>query len=288
MTARPQQRRHRRTGLLALALGGSGALAIAAYAFWPAALTPVRASPPHTAASADRFPAGGDVGMLGLPDPVRPAFTPPRPKPLAPSDMQSAWAPVRRVVAAHARPAADSPVVTTIETKTPEQTDNVVLVLERRQNRAGQLWVKVRVPALPDNRTAWVERSALGGYTVVDTRLEVDLVRLTVTLYRAGRRIFVAPAGVGKPSWPTPTGHFYIRNKLTRFASPLYGPLAFGTSARSRVLTDWPGGGFIGIHGTNQPQLVPGRVSHGCIRLRNRDVLRLGELMPVGTPVTIT
>jgi len=53
------------------------------------------------------------------------------------------------------------------------------------------------------------------------------------------------------------------------------------------VLTDWPGGGFIGIHGTDAPQLLPGRVSHGCIRLRNEDILRLRKLMPVGTPVTI-
>jgi lipoprotein-anchoring transpeptidase ErfK/SrfK len=74
---------------------------------------------------------------------------------------------------------------------------------------------------------------------------------------------------------------------LTRYRSPFYGPLAFGTSARSSVLTDWPGGGFIGIHGTNAPELLPGRVSHGCIRLRNEDILQLGRLMPVGTPVTI-
>jgi lipoprotein-anchoring transpeptidase ErfK/SrfK len=74
---------------------------------------------------------------------------------------------------------------------------------------------------------------------------------------------------------------------LTRYRSPFYGPLAFGTSARSSVLTDWPGGGFIGIHGTDAPELIPGRVSHGCIRLRNDDILRLGRLMPVGTPVTI-
>jgi hypothetical protein len=31
-----------------------------------------------------------------------------------------------------------------------------------------------------------------------------------------------------------------------------------GTSARSRVLTDWPAGGFIGIHGTDEPALIPG------------------------------
>ncbi len=74
---------------------------------------------------------------------------------------------------------------------------------------------------------------------------------------------------------------------MTAYASPVYGPVAFGTSARSTTLTDWPGGGFVGIHGTNQPGLLPGRVSHGCIRLRNADVVRLARLMPVGTPITI-
>ncbi len=67
----------------------------------------------------------------------------------------------------------------------------------------------------------------------------------------------------------------------------MYGPVAFGTSARSAVLTDWPAGGFVGIHGTNRPALIPGRISHGCIRLRNDDILRLDRLMPPGTPLTI-
>ena len=178
-------------------------------------------------------------------------------------------------------------VVGTVARATPEGTDNVVLVLGRRIDASGRIWVKVRIPALPVNATAWVDRGALGGYTVLDTHLVIDLKRLTVTLYRAARQVFTAPAGVGKSAWPTPKGQFYIRNKLTDFASPTYGPLAFGTSARSAVLTDWPGGGFVGIHGTDEPQLLPGRVSHGCVRLRNRDILRLGKLMPIGTPVTI-
>jgi lipoprotein-anchoring transpeptidase ErfK/SrfK len=63
--------------------------------------------------------------------------------------------------------------------------------------------------------------------------------------------------------------------------------VAFGTSARSPQATDWPAGGFVGIHGTDQPDLIPGRISHGCIRLRNPDIVRLGHLMPVGTPITI-
>ena len=99
--------------------------------------------------------------------------------------------------------------------------------------------------------------------------------------------MFRADVGVGVPRWPTPRGRFYVRNRLTRYESPTYGPLAFGTSARSPTVTDWPAGGFVGIHGTNRPDLLPGRVSHGCIRMRNDDILELARRMPVGTPLTI-
>jgi hypothetical protein len=53
-----------------------------------------------------------------------------------------------------------------------------------------------------------------------------------------------------------------------------YGPWAFGTNACSG-LSDWPGGGVIGIRGTNQPYLIPGWPSHGCIRVANRPIRRL-------------
>jgi lipoprotein-anchoring transpeptidase ErfK/SrfK len=99
--------------------------------------------------------------------------------------------------------------------------------------------------------------------------------------------VFRAPVGVGTSRSPTPKGEFTVRSKLTDYASPFYGPLAFGTTARSAVLTDWPAGGFVGIHGTDAPALIPGHVSHGCVRLRNGDLLRLAQLMPVGTPLEI-
>ena len=67
----------------------------------------------------------------------------------------------------------------------------------------------------------------------------------------------------------------------------IYGVLAFGLSAYSRFRTDWPGGGQVGIHGTNEPDLIPGHISNGCIRLRNADISRVGRLMPIGTPVLI-
>jgi hypothetical protein len=268
--------------LITLAAGVVAATAATLLASEPSALS----NAPAAAAYAEEK-VEAEFDPPALPEPVEPAFIPPQPRLLRAPTMVAAWAPVHRAVAAHSRPADSSPVVATIPTQTPEQTDNIVLLLGRERDAAGRLWVKVRIPALPDNVNAWVERSALGGYTLFTTRLEVDLERLTVTLYRAGHRVFEAAAGVGRPSWPTPKGHFYIRNKLTDFASPVYGPLAFGTSARSETLTDWPAGGYVGIHGTDRPGRLPGRVSHGCIRMRNADILRLGRLMAVGTPVTI-
>ncbi len=222
-----------------------------------------------------------------LPAPPDAAFTIPRPRPLTTATGVARWAPVLRTVAVRTAPQPTAPVLGRLGAATPEGTSNIVPVLGRRQDGSGALWMRVRVPALPANREGWVPRVALGGYTLVHTRLVVDLERLQATLYSRGKRIFQAPIGVGKTGSPTPRGEFYVRNELAAYRSSFYGPVAFGTSARSRVLTDWPAGGFIGIHGTDRPDLVPGRVSHGCIRLRNGDILRLARIMPVGTPLTI-
>ena len=197
------------------------------------------------------------------------------------------WSPVLHSVSARASPTADAPQVAVLATRTAEQTPNIVLTMGRATDARGRVWTRVRLPVLPNNTTGWVPRSALGGLSAVRTRLVVDLKQLTATLYRAGKRIFSAGIGVGAPQSPTPRGEFYIRNKLVSYSSPFYGPIAFGTSARSEVLTDWPAGGFVGIHGTDRPDLLPGRVSHGCIRMRNQDILRLARLLPVGTPLTI-
>jgi hypothetical protein len=230
-------------------------------------------------------PAADQDATARLPDPVKPAFKPT----LRPIDFGapvSRWAPVLRSVEARRSPGAGD-LITRLSPSTPEGTANIVLLQAGVRVVRGRLWVRVRLPVLPNNTTGWVTRDALGGYGEVRTRLIVDRGRLTATLLRNGRAILHVPVGVGEARWPTPEGQFYVRNRLTSFRDPFYGPVAFGTSARSSVLTDWPAGGFIGIHGTNRPDLLPGRVSHGCIRMENDDILRLARLMPVGTPVTI-
>lgn len=223
------------------------------------------------------------TSAAALPAGPAPAFTIPAPAP-PPAD-ETRWAPVVRRVAARATPGGRT--VAHLSTRTPEATANLVVVDGASRRAAGRLWVRARLAVLPNNTAGWVPRDALGGYETVDTRLVVDRRRLVAELFREGRRVFRTRVGVGRADAPTPAGRFYVRVKLTRYSSPAYGPLAFGLSARSAVLTDWPAGGYIGIHGTDEPQLLPGRVSHGCIRMTNAAILRLGRLMPVGTPVTV-
>jgi hypothetical protein len=264
MSRAPRQPRALRAAAQAVAGAGLG---LAVVLLWPSLDSSTREMPLGAPAAS----------VLGVPRPER----------LGQERHLSVWSTVRRPVRARSAPERAAPVVARVGSRTPEGTDNTLLILDRAADRHGRVWVRARLPVLPAGTTGWLPREAIGGYRVVRTHLVVDLRRLRATLLRNGHRILRAPVAVGKPSWPTPRGRFYIRNKLVRYRSSFYGPLAFGTSARSTVLTDWPGGGFVGIHGTDRPGLVPGRISHGCIRMRNPDIVRLGRLMPVGTPLTI-
>jgi lipoprotein-anchoring transpeptidase ErfK/SrfK len=261
-----------------VARSGLYVVAVAGVAAAGALLVPVLVAPGSSSTT------GGGV----LPGPADPALQVGQPQSLGGERNVSLWTTVRRPATARSAPRSRAAAVARLARKTPEGTANTLLVVGRARDAAGRVWVRARLPVLPNGTTGWVPRAALAGYRSVRTRLVIDLDAARATLLRDGRPILQAPVGTGRPQWPTPRGRFYVRNKLVRYRSAFYGPLAFGTSARSAVLTDWPGGGFVGIHGTNRPKLIPGRVSHGCIRMRNPDIVRLGRLMPVGTPITIS
>jgi hypothetical protein len=273
-----------------------------------AAFAPVTANPGTATVSwrPTRIQAGRTFDVAFTAQPSAPGVAPatrhvklhvprpkPKPKPKRKSFVLSSekkelyrYAFVIRSAVVRSAPRRTAAAVARLGRWTPEGTTNLVLTLEGRRTPRG-VWIKVRLPILPANRSGWVRRKALSDWKEIRTRLVVDRRRLTATLYRRGKVVFRAPVGVGVSHWPTPRGEFFIRNQLYGFGNPVYGPIAFGTSARSAVLTDWPGGGFIGIHGTNQPSIIPGRVSHGCIRMKNGHILRLAKLMAVGSPLSV-
>jgi hypothetical protein len=220
--------------------------------------------------------------------------TDPKPEPRRPvyaavsnERTRTRWAHATARAVARARPRNRARGVTRLRYDTEDGFPEVYVVLMRYTDKDGRVWLKVRLPMRPNGRKGWVPREALGRLHTVSTFLRIDKRRLRATLYRGGKRVWRAPVGVGASGTETPSGRFYVRERLkVRSRGSLYGPLAFGTSAYSK-LSDWPGGGVVGIHGTNQPRLIPGRPSHGCVRVRNPDIVRLGKLMPIGTPVRI-
>ena len=153
--------------------------------------------------------------------------------------------------------------VATTRLLTEDRLAEVYLVLQSKDD-----WVRIRVPGRPNGRTGWVRRAALGPIRPPPPGSS-STGRPPRSRSRAtGTTLFKTRVGVGKPTTPTPAGHFWVREKLRFKNQPLYGSYALGTAAYAKV-SDWPGGGVVGIHGTDQPQLIPGRPSHGCIRVPN-------------------
>jgi lipoprotein-anchoring transpeptidase ErfK/SrfK len=122
----------------------------------------------------------------------------------------------------------------------------------------------------------------------VNTRISVDLSRRELTFYRHGRRVLTTPVAIGSPSSPTPIGRYYVNQRIrVSDAGGPFGPGVLGLSAFSAVLTDWGGGGVIGIHGTNASWSIGRAASHGCIRVPNATLARLFRATHAGTPVVI-
>ena len=195
------------------------------------------------------------------------------------------WSHPWRRAPVRSAPSLEGETVARLRHRTEDGMPEVYILLRSRIDADGRTWLKIRVPKRPNGATGWVRRGDMTTLNVVRTHLRVDPSRLRAVLHDRGREVWRARAGIGKPSTPTPRGRFWIRERLKGLGG-IYGPWAIGTSAYS-VLSDWPGGGVIGLHGTNQPWLIPGRPSHGCIRLRNAKIRRLVKLAPIGTPVQI-
>jgi lipoprotein-anchoring transpeptidase ErfK/SrfK len=186
-------------------------------------------------------------------------------------------------VPVHAAMSATSRVTTTLANPNEDGAPLVFLVA---QNMPG--WLLVDLPLRPNGSQGWIQES-LVRVTVDPYRIVIERRAHQLTLYRNDQVTLQVPVGIGTSRTPTPGGIFYIK-ELLQPPTPTgpYGPYAFGLSGFSDVLKSFAGGnGVIGLHGTNEPQYIGKDVSHGCIRLYNADILKLVQLLPLGTPVEI-
>ena len=146
-------------------------------------------------------------------------------------------------------------------------------------------WVEVYLPLRPNGSTGWVKA---GDVTLQhnDYRVEVFLNEFQLKVFKDDQQVEEIAIGVARDNTPTPGGLYYT-TELIKPPNPdgAYGPYAFGLSGFSDTLTSFNGGpGQLGIHGTNEPSAIGSKVSHGCIRMHNEDIVRLARTLPLGTP----
>jgi lipoprotein-anchoring transpeptidase ErfK/SrfK len=142
----------------------------------------------------------------------------------------------------------------------------------------------------------WTKLAALVLIAVARAAAENESPRIVVSipdrklavLDEDGEIVRVFDVAVGAKVSPSPAGRFQV---VTRIPHPTYyhPGVVIGPGKANPLGTRWIGlnvKGY-GLHGTNAPRTIGRAASHGCIRLRNRDVEALFELVSVGDLVEI-
>jgi len=192
----------------------------------------------------------------------------------------------QRPIAVRRRPAGDAPLLTRLPMHTPADYPTVLLVDEVREVD-GVPWYRVWLAVLPNESRGWVRDGQMAFYTTA-SKIVIDLSQHELRVYRRGELLRTYPVAVGRPGLETPTGYFYVTQKLVPpDPSGAYGVLQIGTSATQPKLNGWPDGGLVAIHGTNEPWLIGKAISHGCVRMKNKAVREVSRLVPTGSPVII-
>ena len=127
--------------------------------------------------------------------------------------------------------------------------------------------------------------------------VSIDRGSFTLRLFRGLRHVRTYQVAVGAWGFDTPRGMRSVLSKQKNpswtapnrpWAAPYQGQ-TFPPGHPNNPLRGWflaLGGGY-GIHGTTSEWTIGTRASHGCIRMRERDINRLAPLVPLGTPVRI-
>jgi len=138
----------------------------------------------------------------------------------------------------------------------------------------------------PNGTMGWIPARTV---SLAPTVAQIDVHRAsrTIDLYWRGAHVWHAIVAIGAPGMETPLGHYYVAARFVPYNDPFLGVFGVETSGYSR-LTEWPGGGWFGIHGTDMPQLLGQAVSHGCVRVSNLTATKLRQYAPLGTPIVIT
>ena len=188
-------------------------------------------------------------------------------------------APVRK------KPDPHAAVIKVMHAFRPDYRPQEMFAVRKATGSDGKVWYRISIPMRPNGTYGWIPADTVSLRPTHD-QIVVNLRRRTIDLYRFGKRKWHGKVAIGAPGRETPIGHYYVAARFVPYHDPFLGVFAVETSAYSK-LTEWPGGGVVGIHGTSLPQLLGKAVSHGCVRVSNTTARHMKALAPLGTPIWI-
>jgi lipoprotein-anchoring transpeptidase ErfK/SrfK len=189
-------------------------------------------------------------------------------------------------VAARTKASPGSRVIKTMHMFRNDYRIQEILAVATTLGTDGKPWYKISIPMRPNGTMGWIPARSVS-LSATQGQIVVHRGSRTIDLYWHGKLALHAKVAVGAPGMETPLGHYYVAARFVPYQDPFLGVFAVETSAYSR-LTEWPGGGVVGIHGTSAPQLLGQAVSHGCVRVSNQTAAAMRKLAPLGTPIWIT
>jgi hypothetical protein len=155
-------------------------------------------------------------------------------------------------------------------------------------------WLEVYLPIRPNGSTGYVRTQDVT-VSSHEWSIKVELSSFLLTVYEADEVFMEIDIAVAADNSPTPGGFYYTTELIQPTndggvidSETVYGTYAYGLSGFSEVHESFNGGpGQLGIHGTNQPELIGQKVSAGCIRMNNDDIDLLAPVLPLGVPVAV-
>lgn len=196
---------------------------------------------------------------------------------------------IKRYLMGRLRPSIDARGAAHLWTNTGFSNRRAVYpVLSHKTDADGSGWVQVRALR---NRTqvkvwipSWATRTVWIRYAI-----KIDLSKRLTTVYRDGKVLRRFRVVVGARATPTPTGTWYVVDRMHLHTSWSQGRWALATSAFSRVLKRFEGGqGQVALHARGTLAAPVGTAaSHGCVRFNNGDIAWLAAHIPNGTEIQI-
>lgn len=245
---------------------------LAVAGFSAAVLLPTRAFAGGTGTSTTGASTTGTTTTKKPPYPVESTFP-------AAGGLLGASVPVR------VKPDPRSQVIRVMHQFRPDFRPQVIFAVRKTTGTDGEVWYRISIPMRPNGTYGWIPAKTVS-LKPTHSQIVINLNRRTIDIYRFGKHKWHGLVAVGAPGRETPVGHYFVASRFVPYHDTFLGVFAEETSAYSK-LTEWPGGGVVGIHGTSLPQLLGKAVSHGCVRVSNTTARHLRSLAPLGTPIWI-